>query len=104
MGYYNVVESCVVGKLHYTRPTVQPIEVDDAVAAPLVATGKLTRYGSAVPAPVEAPSVQEEPDTELAEAPDESPAPELDGDSDGAAEGEERPAQRPRARRKSSGD
>ena len=47
MGLYNVVASCVVGKLHYARPTTHPIEVDDAVAAPLVESGCLERYGSA---------------------------------------------------------
>lgn len=44
MGYYNVVKPCVVGKLHYTRPTTAPIEVDDDVAAPLVESGDLTPY------------------------------------------------------------
>jgi hypothetical protein len=45
MGLYNVVAPCVVWKLHYTRPTAQPIEVDDETAAPLVESGELTRYG-----------------------------------------------------------
>lgn len=45
MGYYNVVKPCVVGKLHYARPTTQPIEVDDEVAAPLVEDGSLEPYG-----------------------------------------------------------
>jgi hypothetical protein len=44
MGWYNVVEPCVVGLLHYARPTTQPIEVDDEVAAPLVKAGSLTPY------------------------------------------------------------
>lgn len=44
MGLYNVVGPCVVGKLHYTRPTTQPIEVDDAVAAPGVEAGCLEPY------------------------------------------------------------
>lgn len=44
MGYYNVVKPCVVGKLHYARPTTQPIEVDEEVAAPLVADGSLEPY------------------------------------------------------------
>lgn len=44
MGLYNVVVPCVVGKLHYVRPTAQPIEVDDGVAAPLVEGGKLEPY------------------------------------------------------------
>lgn len=44
MGLYNVVEPCVVGKLHYARPTAQPIEVDDAEAGPLVDAGSLTPY------------------------------------------------------------
>ncbi len=45
MGYYNVVRPCVVGKLHYASVPAQPIEVDDEVAAPLVESGDLTRYG-----------------------------------------------------------
>lgn len=45
MGYYNVVKPCVVGKLHYVRPTTAPIKVDDEVAAPLVESGDLTRFG-----------------------------------------------------------
>ena len=44
MGYFNVVSPCVVGKVHHVRPTVQPIEVDDAVAAPLVEAGCLEAY------------------------------------------------------------
>lgn len=45
MGFYNVVKPCVVGNLHYVRPTTAPIEVDDEVAAPLVESGELTVYG-----------------------------------------------------------
>lgn len=44
MGFYNVVSPCVVGKLHYARPTTQPIEVDDDTAAPLVESGVLVPY------------------------------------------------------------
>lgn len=44
MGYYNVVSPCVVGKLHYARPTVVPIQVDDETAAPLVGEGFLKPY------------------------------------------------------------
>ncbi|MGB3484018.1 MAG: hypothetical protein WBB07_17605 [Mycobacterium sp.] len=47
MGYYNVVKPCVVGKLHYARPTAQPIQVDDEVASPLVEDGSLETYPSA---------------------------------------------------------
>lgn len=51
MGLYNVVVPCVVGKLHYTRPTVKPIEVDDDVARPLVREGALAPVADeAVPA------------------------------------------------------
>lgn len=46
MGFYSVVRPCVVGKLHYATVPVQPIEVDDEVAAPLVESGDLTPYGS----------------------------------------------------------
>ena len=45
MGLYTVVRPCVVGLLHYVRPTTAPIEVDDDVAAPLVAAGSLVSYG-----------------------------------------------------------
>jgi hypothetical protein len=41
VGLYNVVKPCVVGDLHYARPTTQPIEVDDDVAAELVEAGSL---------------------------------------------------------------
>jgi hypothetical protein len=44
MGYYNVVQPCVVGGRHYIRPAAQPIEADDAEAAPLVESGSLTPY------------------------------------------------------------
>jgi len=44
VGFYNVIKPCVVGKLHYTRPTEQPIEVDDDTAAPLVEVGVLVPY------------------------------------------------------------
>ena len=44
MGLYNVVKPCVVGKSHHVRPTSAPIEVDDAVAAPLVESGCLEAY------------------------------------------------------------
>lgn len=44
MGFYNVVRPCVVGKLHYATVPVQPIEVDDEVAAPLVESGCLESY------------------------------------------------------------
>lgn len=44
MGFYNVVKPCVVGKLHYVRPTTAPIEVDHEVAAPLVESGSLEPY------------------------------------------------------------
>jgi hypothetical protein len=44
MGFYNVVKPCVVGQLHYVRPTTEPIEVDDDTAAPLVDSGCLEPY------------------------------------------------------------
>jgi hypothetical protein len=44
VSYYNVIRECVVGKLHYARPTTQPIEIDDDVAAPLVEAGSLEPY------------------------------------------------------------
>jgi hypothetical protein len=45
MSWYQVVKPCVVGKLHYAKPTTQPIEVDDETAAPLVEAGALEPYG-----------------------------------------------------------
>lgn len=48
MGLYNVVQPCVIvsgGKaVHHVRPTSQPIEVDDEVAAELVESGQLKEY------------------------------------------------------------
>lgn len=44
MGLYNVVAPCVVGNLHYARPTTAPIEVNEDVAEPLVANGSLEPY------------------------------------------------------------
>lgn len=44
MGFYNVIQPCVVGKLHYARPAVQPIVVDDETAGPLVESGVLVPY------------------------------------------------------------
>lgn len=49
MGLYNVTGPCVVGKLHYVRPTTQPIEVDDAEAAELVESGALVPYAPEPP-------------------------------------------------------
>ncbi|HNM85351.1 MAG TPA: hypothetical protein PKI77_12595 [Mycobacterium sp.] len=48
MGLYTVVKPCVVGLLHYVRPTTAPIEVDDDAAAELVESGSLVAYQSAV--------------------------------------------------------
>lgn len=62
MGLFNVVAPCVVNGLHYVRPTVQPIEVDDAVAGPLVGAGKLQPYPlPAVEQPVKAAEPDEVP-------------------------------------------
>ena len=47
MALYTVVKPCVVGLLHYTRPTTAPIEVDDDVAAELVEAGDLVPYRTA---------------------------------------------------------
>lgn len=47
MALYTVVKPCVVGLLHYTRPTTEPIEVDDDVAAELVEAGDLVPYRTA---------------------------------------------------------
>lgn len=44
MGFFSVLRPCVVGKLHYATVPVQPIEVDDVVAAPLVESGDLEAY------------------------------------------------------------
>lgn len=44
MGWYTVVKPCVVGHLHYASIPDQPLEVDDAVAAPLVEQGRLAPY------------------------------------------------------------
>ncbi len=63
MGFYDVVAPCVVGKLHYARPTTQPIEVDDDVAAPLVESGALRPYGQSIASPVGWPEDAERPDS-----------------------------------------
>ena len=60
MTYYNVIQPCVIAGKHYVRPTVQPIEVDDDVAAPLLADGAVTRYLTS-----EAPVEKFEPGTFL---------------------------------------
>ena len=44
MAYYTVVTPCVVGQLHYAHVPDQPIDVDDHVAADLVASGALVPY------------------------------------------------------------
>lgn len=46
MGLYNVVKPCVVGDLHYARPTAAPIEVSDKLAVPLVTAGQLEPVGA----------------------------------------------------------
>lgn len=67
MGLYNVVKPCVVGNLHYARPTTKPIDVDDDVAAPLVEAGQLAAV-EPVDGVYEAPALSvgfvEEPDPE----------------------------------------
>lgn len=44
MGLYNVVGPCYVAGWQHVRPTTEPIEVDDAEAAPLVDEGSLEPY------------------------------------------------------------
>lgn len=44
MAWFNVVAPCVVDGLHYVRPTVQPIEVDDDAAVELLAEGAIEPY------------------------------------------------------------
>ena len=44
MSFYTVVTPCVVGQLHYAHVPDQPIDVDDSVAADLVASGALVPY------------------------------------------------------------
>jgi hypothetical protein len=65
VGYFNVVSPCVVGKVHHVRPTAQPIEVDDAVAAPLVESGRLEAYPKSVKAAQ--PAQEPEPEVEAVE-------------------------------------
>lgn len=50
MALYDVVKPCMVGKLHYARPTTQPVEVDDATAAPLAKAGFLSKVDDEVDA------------------------------------------------------
>lgn len=46
MGLYNVIRPCVAGIVQFVRPTpeFQPVEIDDADAAPGVEDGSLTPY------------------------------------------------------------
>lgn len=85
MGLYNVVTPCVVEvagrRLHYVRPTTAPIEVDDAVAAPLVEAGKLASISATPAAELSWPSegvtaVQSDDDTEIGQVLAEVPLPE----------------------------
>lgn len=90
MRYYNVVRPCVVGKLHYARPTTQPIQVDDVVAAPLVAEGSLEPYLPAAPAVADEPAADEFLAVQASEYATETIEPAADP---------EPPARKPRARR-----
>lgn len=49
MGRYIVVTPCAVGDLHYAQVPAEPIEVDDALAAPLVESGALAPFGDPAP-------------------------------------------------------
>ena len=44
MSFYTVLAPCVVGQLHYAHVPNQPIDVDDDIAADLVAGGALAPY------------------------------------------------------------
>ncbi len=57
MGLYNVVEPCAAADVQYVRPTAefQPVEIDDEVAGPLVAEGKLSHYAPGAEAPATRP-------------------------------------------------
>jgi hypothetical protein len=44
MGRYNVIAPCIVDDKHYTRAHPDPVDVDDAVAAPLVEEGVLVVF------------------------------------------------------------
>lgn len=52
MGWYSIVKPCVVGKLHYATVPVQPIQVDDEVASPLVEEGALVPYAPTCASPL----------------------------------------------------
>jgi hypothetical protein len=51
MALFNVVGECVVDGKHYPGPHPAPVEVDEAVAGPLVEAGQLTPVESAEPEP-----------------------------------------------------
>lgn len=100
MGFYNVVRPCVVGKLHYASVPVQPIEVDDEVAAELVESGDLTPYApGSGPVPSGEPT-EYAPAGALAEVFD-SLNPETVDDEPAETE---KPAPRARGRRKAAED
>lgn len=104
MGLYNVVAPCVVGKLHYARPTTQPVEVYDAEAGPLVESGCLESYRPggipgltgtvAVGALTMAPDLDDATDS-TSESPSEPVAAEADDEPPTIPP----PARKPRARR-----
>lgn len=102
MGLYNVVAPCVVNKLHYVRPTTQPIEVDDAEAGPLVEAGGLTPYRPGAPE-----DVHVEPEAPQGVSGDTGTV--IDGitrtvpDLSGDILPDEPPTPRPRARRRTEG-
>lgn len=58
MSLYNVIAPCILmvedTALHYTGPA-EAVEIDDAVAAPLVAEGVLEPHGEPAPASEGAP-------------------------------------------------
>lgn len=104
MGHYNVVTPCVVGKLHYARPTTAPIEVDDDLAILLVASGCLEPYR---PGRLKVVGAPESPDTSDGLAIDSSAFANAGGQAGqaiiAAAEESTPTPRRPRSRRRNEG-
>jgi hypothetical protein len=75
MALYNVIKECVIEidgvAKHFARPHPTPVEVDDAVAAPLVEAGSLTAVEASATSPE---PVAPGPDEVAAEPEGEAPA------------------------------
>ena len=104
VGFYNVVEPCVAGKLHYATVPSQPINVDDETATPLVESGYLEPYRPGKNRFTEAVQTGLPPGVEMDPAIIEQRLRELHKqdveEAQAAADAEPKPTRRPRSRRR----